>query len=103
MIEYGDVDERRRALARLAGVEHQVWTQIAGQKIFAIANEDLERSTDEKTSAVHFLRFQLSAKMIAAVKQGHSISFGIDHDLLDYNVEVNEVSRRTLAADLATD
>jgi hypothetical protein len=80
MIEYGDIEERHRMLALLLGIEDRVWVQVADfDRIYAIADEDLERSTAQKTSAVHFLRFELSAEMIHALKQGSSVSMGVDH------------------------
>lgn len=80
MIEYYDVDERKRALSRLVGIEDKVWLQVAGhEKVFAIANEDLDRSTPDKTAAVHFMRFELTPAMISAVKQGAKITAGTDH------------------------
>jgi hypothetical protein len=102
MIEYDDVAERRDALARLIGVEHRVWVRIGdGAPLFAIANEDLPRSNDEKTAAVHFLRFDLAPALIAAVKAGAPIAIGIDHPALSYRVDpVPEAIRASLAADL---
>jgi glycerol-3-phosphate dehydrogenase subunit C len=80
MIEYPDPEERQRMLARLAGIEDRVWAQAAGhERVYAIADEDLDRTTDEKTSAVHFMRFELTPQMIAALKQGAELSMGIDH------------------------
>jgi len=80
MIEYTDVAERQRMLAELIGIEDRVWVQVEGYApVYAIADEDLERATEDKTSAVHFLRFKLSAQMIAALKQGAALSIGIDH------------------------
>jgi hypothetical protein len=102
MFEFPDVEERRQALARMPGVEHRIWVQVGDQpRIFANANEDLERSTDEKTSAVHFLRFELDAASIAAAKRGAPIRMGIDHDQMRCEIELPEASRRSLAADLA--
>jgi len=101
MFEYPDVEERRRALARMAGIEHRVWVQVAGQdKIFAVANEDLERSTEDKTSAVHFLRFELDDESIAAVKKGADIKMGIDHDEMRCEVTLSNETRRSLVNDL---
>ena len=101
MFEYPDVEERRRALARMAGIEHRIWVQVAGQeKIFGIANEDLERSTDDKTSAVHFLRFELDPDSIAAVKNGADIKMGIDHDEMRCDVTLSDETRRSLVKDL---
>jgi len=80
MIEYPDVEERREALLRMAGIEHQIWVQVAGyDRIFGIADEDLERGDDRKTSAVHFMRFELAPAMVTAIKQGAGIAMGIDH------------------------
>jgi len=103
MVEYDDVAERRTALAQLIGVEHRVWIRVgAHAPIHPIANEDLPRSTDEKTAAVHFLRFELSPDQIAAVKAGAKIAIGIDHPLLSYRLDpIPEPIRASLAADLA--
>jgi hypothetical protein len=80
MIEYEDADERRVALARLKGIEDRAWIQVAGhERVFAIADEDLERETEEKTSSVHFLRFELTAPMAQELKHGAALSAGIDH------------------------
>ncbi|MEH6454976.1 MAG: DUF3501 family protein [Cocleimonas sp.] len=81
MIEYVDVAERVLALQQLIGIDRQTWVQVDGfDKVFAISNEDLERETEDKTSAVHFMRFELSTEMIAAVKNGSDVSVGIDHE-----------------------
>ena len=102
LIEYEDVDERRVALARLRGVERRAWLEVSGfARVIAIADEDLERENDEKTSAVHFLRFELDPPRIAALKQGAALGFGIDHP--GYRVAVpavDEATRVALAADL---
>jgi hypothetical protein len=80
MIEYPDEGERRGMLAKLIGIEDRVWVQVEGSpRVYAIADEDLERETDEKTAAVHFLRFELEPAMIAALKRGASVSAGVDH------------------------
>ncbi len=80
MLEFKDVDVRKERLSQLVGIEHLVWLQVAGHdKTFAISNEDLERSTDEKTSAVHFMRFELTGDMIAALRAGAGLTFGTDH------------------------
>jgi Protein of unknown function (DUF3501) len=102
LIEYEDVDERRTALAQLIGVEHRVWVRIgSAQPVFSIANEDLPRSNDEKTAAVHFLRFELTPAMITAAKAGAAIAIGIDHAALAYRLDpVPEATRATLVADL---
>lgn len=103
MIEFADVDARRAALMQMVGIEHRVWVQVAGiERVYAIADEDLERATEDKTSSVHFLRFELTPAMVAAVKQGAAIGMGIEHDVYTYTVEaVPENVRRSLAADLA--
>lgn len=80
MIEYSNVEERQRKLAVLTGIENRVWVKVAGhERVYAIADEDLDRTTDEKTSAVHFMRFELTPQMIAALKQGAGLSMGVDH------------------------
>ncbi|MEW8203123.1 MAG: DUF3501 family protein [Candidatus Thiodiazotropha endolucinida] len=102
MMEYHDVDERKKALARLIGIEEAIWVEVAGfDKIRPIANEDLERSTEDKTSAVHFLRFELTQPMIDALKGGATLSAGIDHPNYDYTVDDLESSvRESLIKDL---
>ncbi len=88
MLEYPDVEERRRMLANLVGIEDRVWVETEGQsKVYAIADEDLDRSTDDKTSAVHFLRFELPASFIETVKSGSAISVGIDHENYSYTID----------------
>jgi hypothetical protein len=102
MLEYGDTEVRRRELARLVGIEDRVWVQVAGfDPVRGIADEDLERSTTDKTAAVHFLRFELSPAMVAAVKNGAAIAAGVDHP--NYGARVDAVPagmRAALAADL---
>lgn len=101
MIEYADVAERRAALARLAGIEDTVWVKAnGGEKVYAIANEDLDRSTEDKASAVHFLRFELGPDTIAAFKAGRRIEFGIDHEGLTGSVVLSSEQTASLAADL---
>ena len=102
MLEYGDEQERRVALGQLIGVEHKVWVQVTGfAKVRPIADEDLERTTDEKTSSVHFLRFELTADMAKAVKGGVAIGMGIDHPAYSHALNpVPEATRAALAADL---
>lgn len=101
MIEFEDVEERKKALARLIGVEETVWLQVEGyDKVFAIANEDLDRSAPDKTAAVHFMRFELSPQMVAAVKQGASIRAGIDHPAYRESTVLNATERNSLAGDL---
>jgi hypothetical protein len=88
MIEYEDIEERRRMLAKLVGIEDRVWVQAAGyQRVYAIADEDLERSTEQKTSSVHFLRFELATEMSRALKQGASLSMGVDHPAYQFTLE----------------
>lgn len=101
MLEFGDVEVRKQWLAKLIGVEKKTWVQVANLgKVYAIANEDLERETDEKTAAVHFLRFELDAHSVSAAKAGEAISMGIDHPEYTYSVVLNEASRLALVADL---
>jgi hypothetical protein len=102
MIEYPDVDERRRALAQLKGIEDRVWVQVGeGARVYAIADEDLERETGEKTSAVHFLRFELDAAARATLAGGAGLAIGVDHPQYQARVTAAPAVRATLAADLA--
>ncbi|HTX04672.1 MAG TPA: DUF3501 family protein [Steroidobacteraceae bacterium] len=103
LIEFTDVAERQRALAQLIGLEDRCWVQVRGyDRVHAIADEDLERETSEKTSAVHFLRFELTAKMIAALKAGAALAAGVDHERYRYCVDpVPEPVRAALVADLS--
>jgi hypothetical protein len=102
LIEYPDADQRRQALARLKGVEDRVWVQVAGKaRVYAIADEDLERENDEKTSSVHFLRFELDAAMRAELRRGAALSMGVDHPAYQAGVEVAAEIRASLAGDLA--
>lgn len=101
MLEFGDVAVRRQRLAELVGIEHQIWLRVAGcDKVVAVANEDLERSTDEKTSAVHFMRFELTPGMIRALRDGAALSFGSDHPAYAHQVTVPAATRAALIADL---
>ncbi|WP_316367237.1 DUF3501 family protein [Candidatus Thiodiazotropha sp. CDECU1] len=102
MMEYHDVDERKEALAKLIGIEQAIWVQVADfGKVRPIANEDLERSTEDKTSAVHFLRFELTQPMINALKSGSALAAGIDHPNYNYSVDTIEASiRESLINDL---
>jgi hypothetical protein len=101
-IEYPDVAERQSALARMPGVEHKVWAEVDGHdRVYAIANEDLDRSTEDKTAAVHFLRFELPAAAIDALRQGAGLRFGIDHPELPYVVTAAEETRGSLLQDFA--
>lgn len=103
LIEYPEVEQRRDMLAKLIGIEDRVWVRVAGDEpVYAIADEDLERSNEQKTSSVHFLRFELSAPMIAALRAGAALSAGIDHPSYRYTVsEIGERMRDSLTADLA--
>lgn len=101
MIEYPDVDERRRELARLIGVEDRVWVRVDGcGPAYAIADEDLERDNGEKTSSVHFLRFELTPEMRDTFRRGASLSVGCDHPNAKVEVRVAEGTRTALLADL---
>ena len=101
MLEFADEVIRRKRLTELVGIEHEVWAQVDGHdKIFAISNEDLERSTEEKTSAVHFMRFELSTEMINALRSGARLSFGTDHAGYPYETDVSAETREALLKDL---
>jgi len=103
MVEFPDVEERRVALKRLKGVENKVWARVAGfEPVRPIADEDLEREDEEKTSSVHFLRFELTPDMVRAVKQGAAISMGIDHPAYNHQVDpIPAATRDSLAQDLS--
>lgn len=100
MVEYSDVEERKAALARLIGVERKIWLQLDGfDKVYPIANEDLDRETEEKTSSVHFARFEFTPEMIAAMKSGTALRAGVEHPEYHYEIDVDDAVRDTLAAD----
>ena len=103
LIEYEDVEERRGALAKLKGIERRTWVRVEGSApVYAIADEDLERETEEKTSSVHFLRFELTQEMAEALKYGVALAIGIDHPA--YKVSIDPVPanvRSALVKDLA--
>ncbi|MDR3391663.1 MAG: DUF3501 family protein [Sulfuriferula sp.] len=103
-IEYADDAERKKMLALLKGVEHRVWVRVAGfEPVFAIADEDLERENSEKTAAVHFLRFEFSALMIAAIRAGAALSVGVDHPAYQADIDpLPESVRMALAEDFAS-
>ena len=103
LIEFPDVEQRQRELAKLKGVEQRCWVQIGRrEQVLAIADEDLDRENDEKTSAVHFLRFELTPEMIAELRSGAALGIGIDHEHYRHAVpEVREATRKSLLADLA--
>ena len=102
MLEFPQADERHEALSRLIGIEDRVWVQVADyDRVYAIADEDMERETTEKTSSVHFMRFELTAAMISSLQGGAELAAGIDH--AGYNAEVLPVPvsiRTALLADL---
>ncbi|MEW5862945.1 MAG: DUF3501 family protein [Pseudomonadota bacterium] len=101
MIEYEDPVERRARLVELRGIEDRVWVQVeGGERVYAIADEDLERETDEKTSAVHFLRFELNEADRRALKAGAGLTIGVDHPHYRAVTEVSAETRAALAADL---
>ena len=102
MIEYEDMNERRIALAKLKGIEDRTWVRVQGfEPVYAIADEDLDRETEEKTSSVHFLRFELTAEMARSLKHGERLAIGVDHVAYDARVDpVPEPTRAALAKDL---
>jgi Protein of unknown function (DUF3501) len=102
MIEFTDENERRIALANMKGIEDKVWVKVDGyDEVYPIADEDLERENDVKTSAVHFLRFELNREMIAALKQGSMLTAGIHHPAYNHTVEpVADNIRDSLVSDL---
>jgi hypothetical protein len=101
LIEYPDVDERHRMLGVLKGIERRVWVQVEEcERVFAIADEDLERETEHKTAAVHFLRFELSAAMRERLRRGAGVTVGVDHPQYRASAELQPEVRAALAADL---
>jgi hypothetical protein len=101
LIEYPDPEERQQALQDLRSIEHQVFVQAGDlPAVTGIADEDMDRTSDKKTSAVHFLRFELDAKMIAALKSGSVLRAGITHPHYLAEVETPETLRESLIADL---
>ena len=102
LIAYEDVEERKRALARLQGIEKRVWVRVAGaEPVYAIADEDLERTVPEKTASVHFLRFELTPGMVSALKNGAALSIGVDHPQYSAALDpVADTTRKALLADL---
>ena len=102
LIEYPDINERKRELARLIGVEDRMFVEVEGQaRVYAIADEDLDRENDEKTSAVHFVRFELTPPMRAAVKAGASVKLGCDHTNYPAHMAIAPETLASLAGDLA--
>ncbi len=101
MIEYPDVNERQRELARLIGVEDRMFVEVEGQpRVYAIADEDLDRENDEKTSAVHFVRFEFTPAMVAAIKAGAAVKLGCDHRNYPAHVTIGAETLASLAGDL---
>lgn len=102
MVEYPDPEERKQMLAKLIGIEDKTWVRVNGfDKVYPIADEDLERETEEKTSSVHFLRFELTPEMVAAVTEGADIAMGVEHE--HYQAQVDPLPsniRNALSADL---
>jgi len=102
LIEYPDVHERKRELARLINVEDRMFVEVEGHvRVFAIADEDLDRSTDEKTSAVHFVRFEFSPAQRAAIRAGAAVKIGCDHMHYPAHVAIGPETLASLAGDLA--
>ena len=102
MIEYGDIEERKQALATMGGIEETVWVQVGnGTKAYAIANEDMERTRDSKAAAVHFMRFELSAEDLQSVRDGADVHMGLDHPSIGNTVTLSAEVRQALCADLA--
>lgn len=110
MLEYPEMEQRQRALAELKGVEDRVWARVADpgsphagagfEPVFAVADEDMEREDETRTSSVHFLRFELTPPMIDAIKRGAAIGMGIDHPRYRQEVAIPDTVRDSLAADL---
>ena len=102
MVEFPDPEQRRTQLVMLNGIENLVWVQVAGHdRVYAIADEDLDRASAEKTSAVHFMRFELTDGMITTLRAGASLSAGINHQLYDHTVDpVSLETTRALLGDL---
>lgn len=102
LIEYDDVELRKQMLGKLIGIENRTWVRVAGfDKVYAIADEDLERERADKTSSVHFLRFELAPDMIAALKLGADLGMGVEHPQYEVAIaEIDPVSREALVADL---
>ena len=101
LIEYPDINERRRELARLIGVEDRVFVEVEGhERVYAIADEDLDRENDEKTSSVHFVRFEFNPAMVAAIKAGARVRLGCDHINYPYHCDIAADTLSSLAGDL---
>ena len=101
MLEYTDIHERKRELARLIGIEDRMFVEVEGHaRVYAIADEDLDRENDEKTSAVHFVRFELTPVMCASVKAGAAVKVGCDHTNYPAHKVVEPDTLASLASDL---
>ena len=101
MLEYQDVEQRRQQLALLRGIEDMIWIQVDGfERVYAISNEDLERSNAEKTSAVHFMRFELEPDMIAALRADADLMMGTSHEFYPHSTQINADQKQALLADL---
>ena len=100
MLEFEGPDERQRMLGMLGGIEDRVWMEVAGERAYAVADEDLDRTTHDKTSAVHFLRFELPAGLCGALGDGATMRFGIEHDEYRHDCVLSAESRAALVADL---
>ncbi len=101
LIEYPDVEQRKRELARLIGIEDRVYVEVQGHpRVYAIADEDLERENDEKTSAVHFLRFEFTPPMIDAIRSGGTVHLGCDHPNYSTDTVIPPETLASLAGDL---
>jgi hypothetical protein len=100
MIEFSDVNVRKAALEKLIGIDRKVWLQVEGfEKVSPISNEDLDRETEEKTSSVHFMRFEFTPEMIAALKNGAAMSAGVDHPEYNYQLNIADSVRQSLVED----
>jgi hypothetical protein len=102
MIEFADPQERAEALARLIGIDRKTFVRVGDHdKVYAISDEDLERETEDKTSSVHFMRFELTGPMVEAARGGADIIVGVDHENYSHQVRLDEEARKSLVADLA--
>jgi bacterioferritin (cytochrome b1) len=102
LIEYPDAEERRRMLAALKGIERRVWVEVEGlPRVHPVADEDLERENEEKTSSVHFLRFELDAQARERLRQGATVTIGVDHPQYKATVTLEPAVRASLASDLS--
>lgn len=101
MLEYIDINERKRELTRLIGIEDRMFVEVEGHpRVYAVADEDLDRENDEKTSAVHFVRFEFNPAMCAAIKAGASVKIGCDHTNYPSHIEIAADTLASLAGDI---